>query len=60
MDAVSASNAFDLPEPAPRAKRKAARSADESGKWPVAVRAAVITGSAAALWGLLWLGYKAL
>lgn len=32
----------------------------DDGRWPVAVRAVVITGSAAALWGMIWLSYKLL
>ncbi len=46
----------------PRANASAERSAEslDDGKWSLAVRVAVITGSAAALWGVIWLGYRAL
>ena len=59
MGAVTTADVGEAPQPEAAALRPAPRS-DDDGKWPLAIRVAFITGSAAVLWGLVWLGYRAL
>ncbi|WP_141396743.1 hypothetical protein [Rhizorhabdus dicambivorans] len=60
MDTVTAKDAPKVAEPRPAARPSAGRSSGDDRKWPLATRVAFIAGSAAALWGLIYLGYRAL
>ena len=60
MEAATMVDAVDSTQTRPAVRLRPARSPDRDGKWPLAARVAFITGSAALLWGLIWLGYRAL
>lgn len=44
--------------PSPLDGRPYSELPDRSRKWPMPLRVAFITGAAAALWGLIFLGFK--
>jgi hypothetical protein len=60
MDSVTADEVLDVVEPPAAVQPAAARPVTDDRKWPLATRVVFIAGSAAALWGLVWLGYRAI